>query len=90
MSVIVQFIVKVPDVDKFVAVSKKFQPLMAAEGARNPSVSEDENNPGLMSTMAEWDGHDQMHAASEKHGEAFNAELGAGDLDWATHIWHQK
>jgi quinol monooxygenase YgiN len=90
MSVIVQFIVKVPDVDKFVAVSKKYEPLMAAEGARNQSLAEDENNPGLMSTMAEWDDHDQMHAASEKYGDQFNEELGAGELDWTTHIWHTK
>ena len=90
MSVIVQFIVKVPDPDHFVATMKKFEPVMAAEGARNAAIYEDGNNPGLMSTMAEWDGHDQMHAASEKHGEAVNAELNAGDLDWATHIWHKK
>ena len=90
MSVIVQFIVKVPDVERFVATVKKFEPRFEAEGGRNSSVHEDENDPGLMCTMAEWDGHDQMHAASEKLGQAFNEELGAGDLDWATHIWHKK
>lgn len=90
MSVIVQFIVKVPDVDKFVAVSKKYEPMMEAEGARNQSLHEDENEPGLISSMSEWDSHDQMHGASEKYGGQFNEELGAGDLDWATHIWHKK
>ncbi len=90
MSVIVQFIVKVPDVDRFVATTKKFEPMMQAAGQRNSGVYEDENDPGLMSTMGEWDGHDQMHAASEQYGDQFNEEAGTEGLDWATHIWHAK
>ncbi|HYX80280.1 MAG TPA: hypothetical protein VE976_06695 [Actinomycetota bacterium] len=90
MSVIVQFIVKVPDVDRFVATSKKFDPMMAEMGARNQGVYEDENEPGLMSSLAEWDSHDQMHMASEKYGDEFNEEAGTAGLDWTTHIWHQK
>jgi hypothetical protein len=40
--------------------------------------------------MSEWDGHDQMHAASEKYGDDFNREAGTEGLDWTTHIWHTK
>jgi hypothetical protein len=90
MSVIVQFIVKVPDVERFVAASKRFDPMMEAMGARNSGTYEDENEPGLMSTMSEWDSHDQMHAASEKYGDQFNEEAGTGGLDWATHIWQKR
>ncbi len=90
MSVIVQFIVKVPDVDRVVAASEKFRPMMEEMGQRNGAVHEDENDPGTISMMAEWDGHDQMHAASEKYGDAFNEEAGTGGLEWTTHIWHRK
>jgi hypothetical protein len=90
VSVVVQFIVKVSDVDRFVAASEKYAPMMDEMGARNGAVYEDENEPGLMSTMSEWDSHDQMHAASERHGEGFNAEAGTEGLDWVTHIWHKK
>jgi hypothetical protein len=90
MSVIVQFIVKVPDVDRFVATTRKYQPMMQAAGERNSAVYEDENEPGLMSTMGEWDSHDQMHAASEEYGDRFNEEAGTEGLEWATHVWHAK
>jgi len=90
MSVIVQFIVKVPDVERFVAASKKFEPMMKEMGSRNDVVYEDENEPGLMSSTSEWDSHDQMHAASEKYGDQFNEEAGTEGLDWATHIWQKK
>jgi hypothetical protein len=90
MSVIVQYIVKVPDVDRFVATSEKYAPMFAEMGSRNGAVYEDENEPGLMSTMSEWDGHDQMHAASEKYGDDFNREAGTEGLQWTTHIWHTK
>ena len=90
MSVIVQFIVKVPDVERFVAASKKFEPMMKEMGSRNDVVYEDENEPGLMSSTSEWDSHDQMHAASEKYGDQFNEEAGTEGLDWTTHIWHKK
>ena len=90
MSVIVQFIVKVPDVDRFVATSEKYRPMMEEMGSRNGGVYEDENESGLVSTMSEWDSHDQMHAASEKYGDRFNEEAGTVGLDWTTHIWHKK
>jgi hypothetical protein len=63
---------------------------MAEMGARNGAVYEDENDPGLMSTTSIWDSHDQMHAASEKYGDAFNAEAGTEGLEWTTHIWHRR
>ncbi len=90
MSVIVQFTVKVQDVDRFVAASEKYAPMMEEMGSRNGAVYEDENEPGLMSTMSEWDSHDQMHAASEKAGDDFNREAGTEGLDWTTHIWARK
>lgn len=90
MSVIVQFIVKVPDVDRFVAASARFAPMMVKMGSRNGGVYEDENDPGTMSTISEWDDHDQMHAASEKYGDQFNEEAGTEGLDWTTHIWHKR
>lgn len=90
MSVTVQFIVKVSDVDRFVATSEKYASMMEAMGSRNGGVFEDENEPGLMSTISEWDSHDQMHAASEKYGDQFNKEAGTEGLDWTTHIWQRK
>jgi quinol monooxygenase YgiN len=90
MSVLVQFIVKVGDVDRFVAASEKYAPLMQEMGGRMGAVYEDENEPGVMSTISEWDDHDQMHAASEKYGDAFNEEAGTAGLEWTTHIWSRK
>jgi quinol monooxygenase YgiN len=90
MSVLVQFIVKVDDVDRFVRASEKYAPMNAEMGARNGAVYEDENEPGLVSAIAEWDSHDQMHAASEKIGDEFNADAGTEGLNWTTHVWHRK
>jgi hypothetical protein len=90
MSVLVQFTVKVSDVDRFVATAERFSPMMAELGGRNGGVFEDENEPGLVSTMSEWDSHDQMHEASEKYGDQFNAEAGTEGLDWTTHIWQRR
>jgi quinol monooxygenase YgiN len=90
VSVLVQFTVKVSDVDRFVAASEKYAPMMLEMGGKQGAVYEDENDPGLVSTISEWESHDQMHAASEKHGDAFNAEAGTEGLDWTTHIWHRK
>ncbi len=90
MSVLVQYIVKVSDVDRFVATSERFSPLMAELGGRNGGVFEDENESGLVSSISEWDSHDQMHEASEKYGDQFNAEAGTEGLDWTTHIWHRR
>ena len=86
--VLVQFRVKVPDVERFLATAKRFQPLMEQMGARNQSVYASEADPSEITTMAEWDSHDAMHEASEKYGDEFNAEAGTEGLDWETRIWH--
>jgi hypothetical protein len=90
MSVMVQYIVKVSDVDRFVTTSEKFAPMMEEMGGRDGGVYEDENDPGLVSTISEWESHDQMHEASEKYGDQFNEEAGTVGLQWTTHIWHRK
>lgn len=90
MSVLVQFIVKVSDVDRFVAASERYAPMMREMGGRQGAVYEDENEPGLLTSISEWESHDQMHAASEKYGDPFNADAGTEGLEWATHIWHRK
>ena len=43
-----------------------------------------------VSVISEWESHDQMHEASEKHGDQFNEEAGTAGLQWTTHIWHRK
>lgn len=90
MSVMVQFTVKVSDVDRFVATSEKYAPMMQEMGGKTGAVYEDENDPGLVCTISEWADHDQMHAASEKYGDAFNQEAGTEGLTWTTHIWHRR
>jgi hypothetical protein len=90
VSVLVQYTVKVPDVERFVAASEKYAPMMLDMGGKQGAVYEDENDPGLVSTISEWESHDQMHAASEKYGDAFNSEAGTEGLEWTTHIWHRK
>lgn len=90
MSVVVQYIVRVSDVDRFVATSEKFAPMMEEMGGTRGGVYEDENNPGLVSTISEWDSHDQMHAASDKYGDRFNEEAGTTGLEWTTQIWQMK
>jgi len=82
--------VKVSDVDRFVATSTKFAPMMEAMGGKRGGVFEDENDPGLVSTISEWESHDQMHAASEKYGDQFNDEAGTAGAEWTTHIWHHN
>jgi hypothetical protein len=80
MSVLVEMRVRVPDVDRFVATSKKFTPLFEEAGARNPRVFQSESDPSEMNQLAEWDSHDQMHASTEKYGDRFNAEAGTEGL----------
>jgi quinol monooxygenase YgiN len=90
MSVVVQYIVRVSDVDRFVATSEKFAPMMKEMGGKRGGVYEDENNPGLVSTISEWDSHDQMHAALDMYDDQFNEEAGTTGLEWTTHIWQKK
>ena len=81
MSVMVQFTVQVNDVGRFIAACEKYAPMMAEMGGRQGAVYEDQNQPGLVSTIAEWDNHDAMHEASEKMGDDFNREAGTEGLD---------
>jgi hypothetical protein len=90
MSVLVQYTVKVSDVERFVATCEKYARIMEEMGGRNGGVFEDENDPGLVSTISEWDSHDQMHVASDKVGDDFNRDAGNQGLSWTTHIWHRK
>lgn len=76
ISVMVQYIVRVSELDRFVTTSEKFASMMEAMGGRNGGVHEDENDPGLVSTISEWESHDQMHEASAKYCDQFNEEAG--------------
>ncbi len=89
MSVLVQMRVNAPDVDRFVATSKKFDPLFAEMGAKNRRVYRSESDPNEVTVMAEWTSHDEMHAASEKYGPDFNKEAGTEGLEWETRIWQE-
>lgn len=90
MSVIVQMSVRAPDVERFISTAKRFEPMMAEMGARDQGVYQAEHDPNELTTMSEWDGHDQMHAASEKYGDQFNAEAGTEGLEWETRIWEKR
>ncbi len=90
MSVLVQMSVKVADTARFVATAEKYAPMMTAMGGMRGGVYEDQNEPGMMTLISEWESHDAMHAASEKYGDAFNAEAGTEGLEWTTNIWERK
>jgi quinol monooxygenase YgiN len=90
MSVLVQMNVKVSDAARFLATAAKYAPTMEEMGASSGGAYEDQNDPGMMSLISEWESHDAMHAASEKVGDAFNAEAGTEGLEWTTHIWERK
>jgi quinol monooxygenase YgiN len=89
MSVLVQFRVTVPDVDKFKAAYEELKPLAQQDGARNQALYQAEDNPNEVTLMAEWDSHDSMHASSEKRGDEFQAKAGTEGLEWETRIWHK-
>ena len=82
--------VKVSDVGRFVAACETYAPRMEEMGGKAGAVYEDQNEPGLMSTISEWESHDAMHAASEKVGDDFNRDAGTEGLDWTTHIWERR
>lgn len=86
MTVLVEFKVRVPDPERFRATSKRFEPLMQEMGARNQRLFVNEDDPNMFTSLTEWDSHDAMHAASEKHGDKFNEEAGTAGLGWETNI----
>ena len=89
MSVIVQFRVRVPDVDRFKAALEKWRPKFEADGARNARLYTSESDPNEIGWFAEWDSHDQMMESSERYGEEFQADAGTEGLDWETRIWRR-
>ena len=90
MSVLVQMSVKVTDPARMIATAEKYAPMMEEMGGTRGGIYEDQNEPGLMTLISEWESHDAMHAASEKYGDAFNAEAGTEGLEWTTNIWDRK
>ena len=88
--VLVQFRVVVPDVERFKATMAKYAPNFEADGARNQQAWVSESDPNEVTTMAEWESHDQMMASTDRWGDAFNAEAGTEGLDWETRIWERR
>jgi hypothetical protein len=74
--VLVQLTVKVSAVDRFVATSEKFAPMMQEMGGRQAEVYEDGNEPVWSQPSRPGTSHDQMHAASEKHGDQLTRRRG--------------
>jgi quinol monooxygenase YgiN len=87
--VLVQFRVKVPDVEAFVAATKELMPLAEQDGARNQALYASESDPNEMCMLAEWESHDAMMVSSDKRGPDFQAKAGTEGLDWETRIWHR-
>ncbi|HTG48654.1 MAG TPA: hypothetical protein VK646_13475 [Actinomycetota bacterium] len=90
MPVLVQMRVEAPDVERFVATAKRFEPRFAERGAREQSVYQTDGDSGEVAVFAEWDSHDVMHAATEELGERFNEEAGTAGLTWETRIWRRR
>ena len=86
--VLVQFRVRVPDVERFKATVEKYDPVMERLGGRNPRAYWSEADPNEVTTMSEWESHDAMMAATDQFGEEFNADAGTEGLEWETRIWH--
>ncbi|MFN2543025.1 MAG: antibiotic biosynthesis monooxygenase [Actinomycetota bacterium] len=87
--VLVQFRVRVPDVEKFRSAWEELAPLAQQDGARNNALYQSESDPNELAMFAEWASHDEMHASSEKRGEEFQSKAGTEGLDWETRIWHR-
>ena len=86
--VLVQFRVRVPDVERFRAAAAKFAPVIEELGGRNHRAYVAESDPSEVSTFSEWESHDAMMAATDRFGDDFNREAGTEGLEWETRIWH--
>ena len=86
---LVQFIVRVPNVDRFKAAWEEFGPLFEQDGATNNSLYTAEGDGNLLAMFGEWASHDAMMESSEKRGEEFQAAAGTEGVDWETRIWHR-
>lgn len=88
---LVQFRVRVTDVERlrqaFAAHRERFE----ADGARNQSLYAVDVGGGVseVSMFAEWESHDAMHASSERRGPAFQADAGTEGLEWETRLWER-
>ena len=86
--VLVQFRVRVPDVERFKATQEKYISVMESLGGRNPRAYYAESDPNEVTTLSEWESHDAMMVSSDKQGDAFQADAGTQGLEWETRIWH--
>ena len=89
VSVVVQFKVRVPDVERFRSAIEKWRGKFEADGARNAQLYTAESDPNEIGWFAEWDSHDQMMESSERHVEEFQKDAGTEGLDWETRIWRR-
>jgi quinol monooxygenase YgiN len=89
MSVLVQMRVRVNDVDRFKSAYATWEPRLAEYKAKSLGLFSAENDPNEVTLLEEWESHDSMHEASEKHGDEFNAAAGTEGLEWETRIWHK-
>lgn len=89
MSVLVQMRVRVPDVERFKKAYAEWEPRLGDFGGKSVGVYRDESDTNEVTLLEEWESHDQMHEASEKYGDQFNATAGTEGLEWETRIWHR-
>jgi quinol monooxygenase YgiN len=89
MSVLVQMRVRVPDVERFRKAYAEWEPRLGDFGGKSIGVYQAESDPSEVTLLEEWESHDQMHEASEKYGDQFNATAGTEGLEWETRIWHR-
>ena len=89
MSVLVQMRVRAPDVERFKKAYAEWEPRLGDFGGKTVGLYRDESDPNEVTLLEEWESHDQMHEASEKYGEQFNATAGTEGLEWETRIWHR-
>jgi hypothetical protein len=87
--VLVQFRVTVPDLERFRAACEKWYPTFEQDGARNQQVWNSESNPNEVTTLTEWESHDQMMESSDRWGDPFQEDAGTAGLEWETTIWHR-
>ena len=87
--VLVQFRVRVPDVERFKATAEKYTPIFEGLGGRNHRAYVSEADPQEVTTFSEWESHDAMMAATDRFGDDFNRDAGTEGLEWETRIWHE-
>ena len=87
MSVLVEMTVRPPDYAKFTEALSWMDSLGTPKGLHSTRVYRDQNDPGVVCLLQEWDSHDDFHASSEEVGDEFNRRAGTEGLEWETHIW---